>query len=302
LGVCLILLATAGLAFSPRSMGSRVALVGILMPITAVWVISQRRPVYVDRYFVVLLPMVVALVALGAAAVAQRMRPAAPFRGALALATIVVALSGGLTVHTAGKFNKEDWRGLVAFLHSRGVRLAELSLSEQEVALPLSYYYEEGLIDESLPIVPECSEGCWWVLRQPYTATHALTQSVQEVGRGGAPSVPEMCEDSDSWQSPTRIALGTLYVWSEVTTGWLLGVLVSAGTAVVIVVSSALPAADPMHRSWTHSSSHLNPFSLACCPLCERGLGRCALLAEYRPWSISTLLRGWFSHLPWGWA
>ncbi len=210
LGVTLILVAAAGLASSSRTLWARLALAGIVIPILAVWVVSQRRPVYVDRYFVVLLPIVIALVALGAAAIAHRTRAAAPIRTAAVLAAIVVALFAGLTVHRAEKFDKEDWRGLAAFLQSRGAGADSLSLSEPEITLPLSYYFAPQMTGETPRLLPGCGESCWWVLRQPYTATHALTQSVQEMRRDVLPAPPAECEINDSWLSRTGIATWSL--------------------------------------------------------------------------------------------
>jgi hypothetical protein len=71
LGLSVFAVIGFGLAGSARGDGTRLLLVGIFLPVLAVWVISQRRPVYVDRYFVVLLPFVAALAALGASTIAR---------------------------------------------------------------------------------------------------------------------------------------------------------------------------------------------------------------------------------------
>jgi hypothetical protein len=124
----------------------------------------------------------------------------------MVLAAIVVALSAGLTVHRAEKFDKEDWRGLAAFLQSRGANADTLSLSEPEITLPLSYYFAPEMTGETPRLLPGCGESCWWVLRQPYTATHALTQSVKEPERVSPRQVPDGCERRESWESPTGLA------------------------------------------------------------------------------------------------
>ena len=41
----------------------------VLMPMVTVWMVSQRRPVYVDRYFILLLPLVVGLAGAGVASI-----------------------------------------------------------------------------------------------------------------------------------------------------------------------------------------------------------------------------------------
>jgi 4-amino-4-deoxy-L-arabinose transferase-like glycosyltransferase len=214
-GLAVIGIAAGGLAQTTRTDWLKIAFAGLALPLLAVWVISQRRPVYVDRYFVVLLPFVAALVALGAQAIAQRTEgwPQSRRRAMRWIAGAgfsIVALAVALTVHTAAKFDKEDWRGLAGFLQSQGVSGQALSLSEPEIALPLSVYFEEDLLGKAPRLVPACGERCWWVLRQPYTATHALTQSVQERGRAGLPSTPEGCDVADSWRSPTGLAVWRL--------------------------------------------------------------------------------------------
>lgn len=209
LGLVVLISAGAGLVSSDRSLWRRLALAGILAPILAVWAVSQRRPVYVDRYFVILLPFVAALTAMGVSGLSRLAR----WRGlsdvarpTAAVAACLIALAAALTVHRGGKFDKEDWRGLAAFLQSRDVTSESLSLSEPEIALPLSYYFDRGMMSESSALIPACGDSCWWVLRQPYTATHALTQSVREPRRGQAPAIPASCQARDSWVSETGVS------------------------------------------------------------------------------------------------
>jgi len=211
LGLTVVAIAAAGLAGGRRELWIKILLAGLALPIVAVWVLSQRRPVYVDRYFVVLLPFVAALAALGAGAIVEwtarwpldRRRV---FRVGAAAAFSLAALAAASTVHGNSKFDKEDWRGLGAFLQSQNVGPDSLSLSEPEIALPLSYYTGEPLVTHLPALIPECQGLCWWVLRQPYTATHALTQSVAEPGRADVPDVPPRCDQLDAWDSPTGVA------------------------------------------------------------------------------------------------
>ena len=207
-GLGVLVSAAAGLVSSDRSVWRRLALAGILAPILAVWAVSQRRPVYVDRYFVILLPFVAALTAMGASALSRlawRRGLSSVARPTAVLAACSIALAAALTVHRGGKFDKEDWRGLAAFLQSRDVSSESLSLSEPEIALPLSYYLDRGMMSESLALIPACGGSCWWVLRQPYTATHALTQSVQEPRSVEALAIPDLCQATDSWVSETGV-------------------------------------------------------------------------------------------------
>jgi mannosyltransferase len=206
LGVALILLSGAGMVSSSRSRWARLGLAGIVLPLLAVWVVSQRRPVYIDRYFIVLLPFIVAQLAMGASALSRPVGGATRLgRVVVAVAFGVAAMSAAFTVHAAEKLAKEDWRGLTAFLRSRGASPAMLSLSEPEIALPLSYYFDIRLMSENPRLIPACGSSCWWIVRQAYTATHALTQSVHEAGHPEPPMIPEGCTRPEAWESPTGV-------------------------------------------------------------------------------------------------
>jgi hypothetical protein len=205
LGLILVIVVGIGLAGAGRSLGIRLILAGILLPIAGVWLISQRRPVYVDRYFVVVLPFLVGLVALGTGALSRRWAARRAIWGAAAVGAVLVALSAGLTVHSSQKFSKEDWRGLAAFLLTQEGEAGSLSFSEPEITLPLSYYFGQALPLPVAGLIPDCGDACWWVLRQPYTATHAFTQSVAESGRASSPPLPDGCERTEGWDSPTGV-------------------------------------------------------------------------------------------------
>ena len=78
--------------------------------------------------------------------------------------------------------------------------------SEPEILLPLTYY-----LSEPIPLVNDqaaspCRDGCWYVTRKPYTATHAFGQSVQEPDRPWTPSPPNGCTQLDAWISETGLA------------------------------------------------------------------------------------------------
>ncbi|MCI0772001.1 MAG: glycosyltransferase family 39 protein [Chloroflexi bacterium] len=203
-GVVVIVALGLAVSFGDRSQLAGLALAGLLIPVIAVWVISQRRPVYVDRYFIVLMPLIASIVALGASAAARQLaRPWARWTAVTVCA--LIAVSAGFSVHHAWKFDKEDWRGLAAFLESRGATEGSYSVSGLEIALPLAYY---GLADVNAglpPLVPACGSSCWWILRQPYTATHAVSQPVSEPERDEAPTVPEQCIRKDEWQSSSGV-------------------------------------------------------------------------------------------------
>jgi len=149
------------------------------------------------------------LVALGAAALDRWIRQrGSPPAALIVVAAIVcgIALAGAIPVHLAAKFDKEDWRGLAVFLQSRGVASDSLSLSESEITLPLSYYFDQERMDEGFQRIPACGRECWWISRQPYTATHALTQFVRERRDLTLPALPVGCREDDAWVSGTGVS------------------------------------------------------------------------------------------------
>jgi uncharacterized membrane protein len=208
----LISLALVGNAIwkSPRwSLAHEAAVFGVLAPVLAVWTISQRRPVYVDRYFIVLLPFIIVMLSLGTkyllAWLSQRSVQQTALATTMSLLLIGSGLWSAIQVHTDPKFEHEDWRGLVAQQNAWAEDYPTMWLMEPEAHLPLSYY---GLADfnEIEAEDPQvCRTACLLVLRQPYTPTHAFTQSVSD----GAwkPEVYAGCVLDDRWDSPTGIAL-----------------------------------------------------------------------------------------------
>ena len=182
----------------------------LLVPMLAVWILSQRRPVYVDRYFLVLLPLGIALVGAGVATATERLRERRPLgRWApilLGLLVLGCALSAALRVHRDLAFAKEDWRQLAGVIAPAGTPASPIWRSEPEVLLPLSYYLGPDVQVLESPTPAECGTGCWYVTRKPYTATHAFGQSVQESDRPWQAVAPEGCRELEGWRSETGVA------------------------------------------------------------------------------------------------
>ncbi len=158
-----------------------------------------------------LLPLVVLLVAAGAnrlwTQVVDRSVPSGQgfVPSALLIILGTIGIWSGWQVHSDGKYAKEDWRGLTSVLMSAQLEDSTLWLSEPEASLPLSYYGLQHLEMEISQKPPACPSTCWWVLRQPYTATHAFTQSVSLPGRPWKPDLTESCPRVQEWQSPTGL-------------------------------------------------------------------------------------------------
>jgi hypothetical protein len=189
--------------------------VGLVLPVIVVLGVSQRRPVFVDRYFIVFLPVAAYLFALGAKEVMRR------FMGlyhqafsnrllwvGVPLILLFLGAWTGWQVHQDVKYGREDWRGLVSYFVQAGGLNNEVWLSEPEASIPIQYYLRGDLSSASTSKdALLCETPCWWVLRQPYTATHAFSQAVSIPGRPSFPELPEECRLLDSWESLSGIAL-----------------------------------------------------------------------------------------------
>jgi hypothetical protein len=201
------------LAGSKNKPQRRLALWGVVVPLLAVWIISYRRPVYIDRYFLLILPIVAALIGAGASVLWRRTQHSRSRRwllGGIALVWLLSGLAAALEVHSHPKFAKEDWRGLVTYLQQVGAAPEQLWLPAPDVALPLAYY---GAIDVQADFTGEilaCSSSCWRILRQRYTSVHAFSQSVSEPNRDWPPRAPANCNAQARWNSPTNVSVELL--------------------------------------------------------------------------------------------
>jgi mannosyltransferase len=182
---------------------------GILLPLFLTWLVSLRRPIYIDRYYIVLLPFLIPILASGGKYALQRMEQFR--RSSLSeLLFICVLLTSGLynavQVHLDIKYAREDWRGLAAYLYQQPPSGSSFWFLHAEMVAPFEYYYRKPYNQLPSGIPPACKEACWWVLRQPYTPTHAFTQSITIPERPWKPKLPSECQLMDRWDSPTGLA------------------------------------------------------------------------------------------------
>jgi 4-amino-4-deoxy-L-arabinose transferase-like glycosyltransferase len=213
-GVTALALTCAGI-FSGKGLTlSRLCFgLGVLAPIAAVWAISQRRPIYMDRYFIVLLPFATIPVSEGARWTWEFLVKKSPLKSQRVLAgvglagLIVIGLLAAIQVFSAERYAREDWRGLAQHISESRESTPRIWMLDPEAVVPLRYYYrgEASFIDSSQP--PDCIEPCWYVMRQPYTATHAFAQGVTPAGRAWEPELPAGCAVRDAWDSPSGLAL-----------------------------------------------------------------------------------------------
>lgn len=196
-----------------RSFSFRWVISGLLLPLVGVWLISHQRPVYIDRYFLVLLPVVSMLVSAGASSawdwicntfvVSKR-------AGILIFCMLVFGILGiysGWQVHRDPKYRNEDWRGLIAYLDRYQAGLPQVWFPDPAISIPFAYYNQANYQVIQSEGFPFCQTPCWWPLRQPYTVTHAFTQSITDPLRPWKPEIPPDCLLLDSWESDTHLAL-----------------------------------------------------------------------------------------------
>ena len=196
-----------------RRFSIRWAVLGLLLPLSGVWIISYQRPVYIDRYFIVLLPVVSMLVSAGAYATWEWLYKT--FAGPKQLIVLVpcllmlaaLGMYSGWQIHTDPKYENEDWRGLIAYLNQHQAGLPQVWFSDPAISIPFAYYNQANYQVIQSEVYPFCQTPCWWPLRQPYTATHAFTQTVTDPLRPWKPEIPSGCRILDSWESHTNMAL-----------------------------------------------------------------------------------------------
>ncbi|NIS79391.1 MAG: hypothetical protein GTO14_04090 [Anaerolineales bacterium] len=194
-----------------RSMATRTFFLGLIVPIFSVWLVSQRRPIYMDRYFSVFLPSCALIVAIGAARAWRVIQPWvdrilwgwSPV--VLSLAFLWIGLQSGYQVHTNHVYAKEEWRDLSGVLEVEA--MPEVWFSDPESVVALRFYLQDRFVWIQDENPPTCQPSCWWVLRQPYTATHAFTQVITQADRDRSPLTPNECRAEFVWQDYAGLML-----------------------------------------------------------------------------------------------
>ncbi len=184
----------------------------ILLPLVSIWTLSQFRPIYMDRYFIVLVPYVAVLVAMGAKSVEMAMRnigewtASLQFRSLIVIGLAAIGIWTAFQVHIQTAYTKEDWRGLAAYLSEHADRSDHIWFTDSESQVALQFYTDELiLLEGEEPSVG--SPSYWFVARQPYTATHAYSQAVSEADRPWNPEPATICQPTDRWESASGLLL-----------------------------------------------------------------------------------------------
>ena len=169
-----LFLVVSGLTFRYRGKGcwrpTLLAWIGV--PVLATFLLSLRRPYYMDRYLAVVLPGFEVWVAVGAMVLPRRWRMVVT--GAL-LAVSVLAVSGVLA---GTRYQKEDWRSAVGQVREMAYPGDRLFVAGPE-DVPVSTYYLEGALplDVGLP-EPSSESRIWFLYRVPIESNHLLGEPV----------------------------------------------------------------------------------------------------------------------------
>ena len=187
--------------------------IGVILPLVGIWVVSQRRPVYMDRYFSVLLPFIVLLVAIGGRQFGHKLQlglqrfPYDALVEGLLLILWIIGFIAGFQTHESRTYSKENWRILAKVLIDAGVSQQPVWLTDNEAVTALAYYLRDRYSYLELTSSSQCPGSCWWILRRSYTATHAFSQAVVSPGRVDEIPIPNGCSVERYWKDASGLEL-----------------------------------------------------------------------------------------------
>ncbi|MFQ5921955.1 MAG: glycosyltransferase family 39 protein [Anaerolineales bacterium] len=147
-----------------------------LLPLVLTFLISLKRPMYVDRFLILSLPAFVLLVAKGLDSMRRQARLAAG-------SAVLLLLMYGVVTFTFGTAQqKEDWRGAAKYL-SRAAADEALVVRTLQMVIPLAYYhadYESFQVIEVNRIIKPISQyaeghkGTWLLYWSPASDAHSV--------------------------------------------------------------------------------------------------------------------------------
>ena len=152
-------------------------ILALALPPVGTFVLSLRRPTYVDRFFIGSLPAFLLLAAAGLACLPRWTRWAA------GLALVVLGLWGTARFHNDPLFTKEDWRGAAAYIEAREMAGDVLVLRQFQYVVPFRYYYRGALEPVvvtlnrqtmSLEDIAADHKRMWLLLRARHSDPHHL--------------------------------------------------------------------------------------------------------------------------------
>lgn len=163
--------------------GIRVLLaLAVVLPPLVTFLLSLRRPTYVDRFFIGGLPAFVLLTAAGLERLPR------PIGWAAGLALAGLGLWGITRFHTASPpvFAKEDWRGAAAYVAAHESGGDALGVRYLQHVVPFQYYYRGALepaavtVNQQTTPLEDVAAGhgrLWLLFRAPHDDLHHLAWS-----------------------------------------------------------------------------------------------------------------------------
>jgi hypothetical protein len=152
----------------------------LVLPPLVTFLLSVRRPTYVDRFFVGSLPAFLLLSGGGLARLPRASRWVA------GLVLIGSGIWGIVRFHTDPLFIKEDWRGAAKYVEAHEVVGDVLALRQIQVVVPLGYYYQGPLEPVAVTLrqrttpleeIAAGHERVWMVFRARHDDPHHLAWS-----------------------------------------------------------------------------------------------------------------------------
>jgi mannosyltransferase len=190
-----------------------ILLIGVALPLMGIWLVSQRRPVYMDRYFSVLLPFMALLVGIGGEQVQEKFKlhlqrfSDGTLVKLLPLVPLIIGLVAGFQIHESHIYAKENWRALAEQLTKTQVSKQPVWLTDPEVITAVRYYLGESFEHWERATSAKCQGSCWWILRRPYTATHAFSSVVSSPAHPDYIQTPDGCSIEHYWKDESGLEL-----------------------------------------------------------------------------------------------
>ncbi|MBX3063277.1 MAG: glycosyltransferase family 39 protein [Anaerolineae bacterium] len=143
-----------------------------LSPLLVVWLVGTRRPVYGDRYLIILLPGLVILIAAGIASLRQAM-----FQRVISLAVIAIMLIGCWQIPFNPENRREEWRAAATVIRLEHKTGEAIYTTELNAAISLSFYDPGDLPLRVLDSATTITEsGFWLVIGYAEFSPHRLGQ------------------------------------------------------------------------------------------------------------------------------
>jgi len=112
----------------------------IFLPLVFVWIISQRRAFYADRYLSFIIPGLVLLVAFGAVRINSL-----PWRNVLVVGLVAASGYGLVNIQFDPTFLKDNWRDTVAYLVQNEQPDDIILIYNNYLEIPFGYHYQGEL-------------------------------------------------------------------------------------------------------------------------------------------------------------